>query len=145
MAQRGRPAKAKALEGELLKAWDGKTLKAKASRGLELASIRAVERITRLIDSENEQVALAASREVLARNFGLPKAQMDVNVSDTSAAHHAALKAIYDKALARLDAKAGEATLIDPNAVDAQVVVDAPAQLESDSATGETEYSENEG
>jgi hypothetical protein len=142
MAQRGRPAKAKALEGDLIKAWDGKTLKAKASRGLELASIRAVDRITRLIDSENEQVALAASREVLARNFGLPKATVDVAVTDTSAAHHAALKAIYDKALARLDAKASP---IDPNAIDAQVVVDAPAQLESDSATVQIERDENEG
>lgn len=140
MAQRGRPAKAKALEGELLKAWDGKTLKAKASRGLELASIRAVERITRLIDSENEQVALAASREVLARNFGLPKATVDVAVSDTSAAHHAALRAIYDKALAR----AGEKPLINPDATDAIVVTQEPLQLESDSATAQIEQAENE-
>lgn len=140
MAQRGRPAKAKALEGELLKAWDGKTLKAKASRGLELASIRAVNRITALIDSENEQVALAASREVLARNFGMPKAQVDVAVTDTSAAHHAALKAIYEKAMTRI---AERESPIDPQAIDAKVVSDEPLQLESDIATGQIEQEPN--
>lgn len=101
-AKRGRPAEAKALEGELIKKWDGKDLKAKASRGLELASIRAVARVTELIDSDNHQVALAASREVLARNFGMPKASVDVSVTDTSAAHHAALMAIYERAKAKL-------------------------------------------
>lgn len=111
-AKRGRPAKAKALEGQLIAKWEGKDLKARASRGLELASIRAVARITDLIDSENPQVALAASREVLARNFGMPKAQVDMNVNDTSAAHHAALMAIYERAKAKL-AQADEKPMID--------------------------------
>lgn len=101
-AKGGKKAEAKKLEGELIKRWEGKDLKAKASRGLELASIRAVARVTELIDSENHQVALAASREVLARNFGMPRAAVDVNVNDTSAAHHAALMAIYERAKAKL-------------------------------------------
>lgn len=112
MAKAGKKADAKALEGELIRKWDGKDLKAKASRGLELASIRAVARITDLIDSENPQVALAASREVLARNFGLPKAQVDMNVNDTSAAHHAALIAIYERAKVKL-AQADNRPMID--------------------------------
>ena len=115
MAKAGKKAEAKALEGELLKKWEGKDLKAKASRGLELASIRAVARVTELIDSENHQVALAASREVLARNFGMPKASVDVSVNDTSAAHHAALMAIYERAKAKLAQDAGK-PLIDQSA-----------------------------
>ena len=144
MAKAGRPSERKKLETALLRQ-EGATLKAKATRGLELASLRAVQRLSELVDHDNPQISLAASREILSRTLGMPKASVDVNVSDTSAAHHAALKAIYDKAIARLDAKASP---IDPNAIDAQVVVDATAQLESDSATVQidaAEHSENEG
>jgi hypothetical protein len=140
MAKAGRPSERKKLETALLKQ-EGATLKAKATRGLELASLRAVHRLSELVDHENPQISLAASREVLARTLGMPKATVDVTVSDTSAAHHAALKAIYDKALARLDAKASP---IDPNADIVEVVSGEPAQLESDNATGQIEHDGNE-
>lgn len=146
MAKGTEKARAKALEAKLLEKYHDPTskdnsLKARSLRGLQLGSIRATERLLSLLDSQDERVAFGAAREVLQRVHGMPKASVDVSVSDTSAAHHAALKAIYDKALARLDAKASP---IDPDAIDAQVVVDAPAQLESDSATGQIEQGENE-
>lgn len=143
MARPGRKSEQKALEARMLAAWHDpaerdNSLKARASRGLQLGSIRAVQRLVELVESPDERVALAAAREVLQRNFGMPKQAVDVAVTDTSAAHHAALKSIYDKALARLEAR--EAAPIDH---DAQVVDASTTQLESDNATG-GEHSENE-
>lgn len=139
MAKAGRKSEAKALEGKLLKAWHSESerdnsIKARAKRGMELGSIRAVERIIALVESEDERVAFAAAREILQRNFGMPKQTHDVSVTDTSAAHHAALKAIYDKAAARLAARES-APPIDHNA---QVVDASYMQPEYDSATGQT-------
>lgn len=143
MAKAGRKSEAKELERRLLLAWHSESerdnsIKARAKRGIELGSIRAVQRIVELVESPDERVAFAAAREILQRNFGMPKQAVDVAVTDTSAAHHQALKAIYDKALARLEAR--EAAPIDH---DAQVVEASATQLESDSATG-GEHSENE-
>ena len=140
MAKAGRKSEAKALEGKLLKAWHAEgerdnSIKARAKRGIELGSIRAVERIIALVESEDERVAFAAAREILQRNFGMPKQSVDLAVTDTSAAHHAALKAIYDKAAARLAAKEN-APPIDHNA---QVVDAIEIQPESDIATGQIE------
>jgi hypothetical protein len=139
MAKAGRKSEAKALEGKLLKAWHSESerdnsIKARAKRGIELGSIRAVERIIALVESQDERVAFAAAREILQRNFGMPKQSMDLAVTDTSAAHHAALKSIYEKAVARLAAKEN-APPIDHNA---QVVTPMDMQLESDIATGQT-------
>jgi hypothetical protein len=145
MAKAGRKSEAKALEGKLLKAWHSESerdnsIKARAKRGIELGSIKAVERIISLMDSEDERIQFAAAREVLQRNFGMPKQSMDLAVTDTSAAHHAALKAIYDKAAARLAAKEN-APPIDHNA---QVVDAIEMQPESDIATVQIERSEPE-
>jgi hypothetical protein len=143
MARPGRKSEQKALEAKMLAAWHDpaerdNSLKARASRGLQLGSIRAVQRIVELVESPDERVAFAAAREILQRNFGMPKQAVDVAVTDTSAAHHAALKAIYDKAAARLAAR--EHTPIDEHA---EVVDITPTQLESDIATGPVQ-SENE-
>jgi hypothetical protein len=145
MAKAGRKSEAKALEGKLLKAWHSdserdNSIKARAKRGIELGSIKAVERIIALMDSEDERIQFAAAREVLQRNFGMPKQSMDLAVTDTSAAHHAALKAIYDKAAARLAAKEN-APPIDHNA---QVVDAIELQPESDIATVQIERNEPE-
>ena len=136
MAKAGRKSEAKALEGKLLKAWHSESerdnsIKARAKRGIELGSIKAVERIIALMDSEDERIQFAAAREVLQRNFGMPKQSVDLAVTDTSAAHHAALKAIYDKAAARLAAKEN-APPIDHNA---QIVDAIELQPESDIAS----------
>lgn len=143
MARPGRKSEAKELERRLLSAWHSESerdnsIKARAKRGIELGSIRAVQRIVELVESPDERVAFAAAREILQRNFGMPKQAVDVAVTDTSSAHHAALKAIYDKALARLEAR--EAVPIDAHA---EVVEVQAQQLEYDNATG-GEHSENE-
>ncbi len=145
MAKAGRKSEAKALEGKLLKAWHSESerdnsIKARAKRGIELGSIRAVERIIQLVESDDERVAFAAAREILQRNFGMPKQDVTLAVTDTSAAHHAALKAIYDKAAARLAARES-APPIDHNA---QVVDAIELQPESDIATVQIEQSEGE-
>ena len=136
MAKAGRKSEAKALEGKLLKAWHAEgerdnSIKARAKRGIELGSVRAVQRIVELVESSDERVAFSAARELLQRNFGMPKQSHDISVTDTSAAHHAALKAIYDKAAARLAAKEN-APPIDKHA---QVVEAIEMQLESDIAS----------
>jgi hypothetical protein len=140
MAKAGKRANSRAREAELLGQWHDPTerdnsIKARAKRGLQLGSIRAVERIIQLLDSEDERVAFASAREILQRNLGMPKQSVDLAVTDTSAAHHAALKAIYDKAAARLAAKES-APPIDKHA---QVVEAIEVQLESDNATGPDE------
>lgn len=140
MAKAGRKSEAKALEAKLLKAWHAEgerdnSIKARAKRGIELGSIRAVQRIVELVESDDERVAFAAAREILQRNFGMPKQSMDLAVTDSSAAHHAALKAIYDKAIARLEAKES-APPIDKHA---EVVEHVEVQLESDIATVQIE------
>ena len=136
MAIAGKKARGKAREAELLGQWHDplerdNSIKARAKRGLQLGSVRAVERIIQLVESEDERVAFAAARELLQRNFGMPKQDVSLAVTDTSAAHHAALKAIYDKAAARLAAKES-APPIDKHA---QVVEAIEVQLESDNAT----------
>ena len=136
MAIGGKKARGKAREAELLGQWHDplerdNSIKARAKRGLQLGSVRAVERIIQLVESEDERVAFAAARELLQRNFGMPKQDVSLAVTDTSAAHHAALKAIYDKAAARLAAKES-APPIDKHA---QVVEAIEVQLESDNAT----------
>ena len=109
MAKRGRPAKARELESDLLKAWGDGTLKDRGKRGLELASLRAVERVAALIDSENPNIALAASREILSRVYGMPKQTVDLAVTDTTQAHLVALNQIQERAKARLEAQTLEA------------------------------------
>ena len=145
MAIGGKKARGKAREAELLGQWHDplerdNSIKARAKRGLQLGSVRAVERIIQLVESEDERVAFAAARELLQRNFGMPKQSVDLAVTDTSAAHHAALKAIYDKAAARLAAKES-APPIDKHA---QVVEAIEVQLESDNATAQIEQIEPE-
>ena len=145
MAKAGKRANSRAREAELLGQWHDplerdNSIKARAKRGLTLGSIRAVERIIALMDSDDERIQFAAAREILQRNLGMPKQSMDLAVTDTSAAHHAALKAIYDKAAARLAAKEN-APPIDHNA---QVVTPMDMQLESDIASVQIEQIEPE-
>ena len=136
MAIGGKKARGKAREAELLGQWHDpverdNSIKARAKRGLQLGSVRAVERMLQLLDAEDERLQFAAAREILQRNFGMPRQDVSLAVTDTSAAHHAALKAIYDKAAARLAAKEN-APPIDKHA---EIVDAIEIQPESDIAT----------
>jgi hypothetical protein len=69
---------------------------------LDQLTPRAIARLGKLIDSDSEQVALGACREVLDRNLGKPKASLDVKVE-------ASLSAMHLQALEELANRASEA------------------------------------
>jgi hypothetical protein len=75
-------------------------------RDLQALTPRAIARLGRLIESDNEQVALGAIKEALDRNMGKPKASVDVKVE-------ASLSELHLEALRALTAKATEANMID--------------------------------
>lgn len=72
--------------------------KAMMLRNLEDLTPRAIARLGRLVESDNETVALGASREVLDRTLGKPKQSVSVDVTSTSALHLQALQELADRA-----------------------------------------------
>lgn len=60
---------------------------------------RAINRLSQLLDSPDEKVAIVAVKEVLDRNLGKPKASLDVKVE-------ASLSALHLQALEELAARA---------------------------------------
>ena len=72
--------------------------KAMMLRNLEDLTPRAIARLGRLVDSENETVALGASREVLDRVLGKAKQSVSVDVTSTSAMHLQALQELSQRA-----------------------------------------------
>lgn len=66
-------------------------------RKLDDLTERAIARLSRLIDSENEAVALASVREVLDRNLGKAKATLQVDVTQTHVLHLQALEEIAER------------------------------------------------
>jgi formate dehydrogenase maturation protein FdhE len=70
---------------------------------------RAIARLGQLIESDSEQVALGAVKEILDRNLGKPKASLDVKVEASLSALH--LQALEE--LAARQAIARDARMID--------------------------------
>jgi len=66
-------------------------------RKLDGLTERAIARLSKLIDSENEAVALASVREVLDRNLGKSKATVQLDVTHTSVIHLQALEDIAQR------------------------------------------------
>jgi len=66
-------------------------------RKLDGLTERAISRLSKLIDSENEAVALASVREVLDRNLGKSKATVQLDVTHTSVIHLQALEDIAQR------------------------------------------------
>ena len=71
--------------------------KARMLRQLEDLTPRAIARLGRLVESENEAVALGAVREVLDRNLGKAKATVQVDVTQTHILHLQALEHIAER------------------------------------------------
>jgi hypothetical protein len=69
---------------------------------LDQLTPRAISKLSKLIDSDSDQVSLAACREVLDRNLGKPKASLDLKVE-------ASLSAMHLQALEQLAHRASEA------------------------------------
>jgi hypothetical protein len=60
---------------------------------------RAISRLSKLLDSDDEKVAIVAVKEVLDRNLGKPKASLDVKVeASLSALHLQALEELAQRA-----------------------------------------------
>lgn len=74
-------------------------------------SVRAVERLGELMESDDERIAFAASKEILDRRLGRPKQEAEVTVNnvDVTALHLAALRTLSE--LARPAAEAGALTI----------------------------------
>ncbi len=71
--------------------------KARMLRQLEDLTPRAIARLGRLVESENEAVAMSAVREVLDRNLGKAKATVQVDVTQTHVLHLQALEEIAER------------------------------------------------
>jgi hypothetical protein len=80
----------------------GDMRKARMMTQLHGLTPRAIARLGKLIDSEQEQVALGACRELLDRTLGKPKASLDLKVE-------ASLSAMHLQALEQLAHRASEA------------------------------------
>ena len=66
-------------------------------RKLDGLTERAIARLGRLVESDNETVALGAVREVLDRNLGKAKATVQVDVTQTYQLHLEALVEISER------------------------------------------------
>jgi formate dehydrogenase maturation protein FdhE len=82
---------------------------ARLKNQLDQLTPRAIARLGQLIESDSEQVALGAVKEVLDRNLGKPKASLDVKVEASLSALH--LQALEE--LAARQAIARDARMID--------------------------------
>lgn len=101
-----RDARGRVKKGSVLNKTGLDPRTARLVRDMQALAPRAIARLGRLIESENEQVALGAIKEALDRNMGKPKASVDVKVE-------ASLSELHLEALRALTAKANEAQLID--------------------------------
>lgn len=72
--------------------------KAMMLRNLEGLTPRAISRLGKLVESDNESVALSAAKEVLDRTLGKAKQSVTVDVTSTSALHLQALQELADRA-----------------------------------------------
>jgi len=93
--------------------------KAMMLRNLEDLTPRAIAKLGRLINSDNDAVALSASREVLDRTLGKSKQSVTVDVTSSGALHLAALEELAQRARQTID--------ITPN-----VLRDTEAPIEKD-------------
>jgi hypothetical protein len=77
--------------------------KAMMLRNLEALTPRAIAKLGRLVESDNETVALAASKEVLDRTLGKAKQSVTVDVTSSGALHLQALQELADRARQTID------------------------------------------
>lgn len=72
--------------------------KAMMLRNLEGLTPRAISRLGKLVESDNESVALNAAKEVLDRTLGKSKQSVSVDVTSSGALHLQALQELADRA-----------------------------------------------
>jgi len=108
-----RNAKGQLLPGERLNGSGLERYKARMKNQLDQLTPRAIARLGQLIESDSEQVALGACREVLDRNLGKPKASLDVKVEASLSAMH--LEALEQLALRASEARASRMIDVTPD------------------------------
>lgn len=102
-------------------------LQARTRRMIEGLSIRAVERIEKLMQSDNEAIALAASKEILARVVPIPKTGT-LTIEHNASPHLSALVTLAASTAARVQGVPANPVQV----IDLQP--DAPIEAQSDGA-----------
>jgi hypothetical protein len=72
--------------------------KAMMLRNLEDLTPRAISRLGKLVESDNESVALASAKEILDRTLGKSKQSVSVDLTSSGALHLQALQVLADRA-----------------------------------------------
>jgi hypothetical protein len=72
--------------------------KAMMLRNLEGLTPRAISRLGKLVESDNESVALASAKEILDRTLGKAKQSVSVDLTSSGALHLQALQVLADRA-----------------------------------------------
>jgi hypothetical protein len=72
--------------------------KAMMLRNLEGLTPRAISRLGKLVESDNESVALASAKEILDRTLGKAKQSVSVDVTSSGALHLQALAELTERA-----------------------------------------------
>ena len=72
--------------------------KAMMLRNLEGLTPRAISRLGKLVESDNESVALASAKEILDRTLGKAKQSVSVDLTSNGALHLAALAELTERA-----------------------------------------------
>ena len=100
------------------------TSEAAALHRIKGLTFRAIERMGKLMESDNETVALNAAKDILDRGLGKAKQNVAVDVQHSlSQQHLAALKLINERA------RISQNELID---VTPSIAIEAPAKSETD-------------
>lgn len=74
--------------------WGGDPIRARVMNRLSGLSMRAVERMAALMESEDERIAFAAAKEIMDRRLGKPKqeAELKIETVDLTTLHLEALR-----------------------------------------------------
>lgn len=118
---------------------------ARMVRDLGALTPKAIKTLERLLDDANPSAALGAAKEILDRNLGKVKQQVQVDVTSTHVLHLQALEELAARKRAQLlEAQSSQAIDITPHATldrivlhDDQGVIDASATILDMSATAE--------
>ena len=83
-----RNATGQLLPGERLNGSGLERYKARMKNQLDQLTPKAIARLGKLVESDNEQVALGAANSILDRNLGKPKASLDMKIESSMSALH---------------------------------------------------------
>jgi hypothetical protein len=113
-----RDSKGRVVKGSTLNAGGYTTREARMLRDLRALGPRAIAKLGKLLDDPNASVALGAAKEILDRNLGKVKQQVQVDVTSTHVLHLQALEHLAERKRAQLlEAQSSQAIDITPVSV----------------------------